>query len=369
MENKSLYWQRLRSYFMVFDMPLAILIFLIVSTGIVTMYSAGMDFPGRLENHLRNIIIAFFVMWVIANIPPQTLMRFAIPVYTVGVGLLVAVALVGVIKKGARRWLHIGFDIQPSEILKIAVPLMLAWYFQKREGSLRWKDFAVAAVILAIPLALIVKQPDLGTALLVGAVGFTVIFLAGLSWRFLFGLTVTAIVLIPTVIWPRLHDYQKDRVKIMLDPTMDALGKGFHIIQSIIAVGSGGTTGKGWTNGTQSHLEFIPEHTTDFISAVYLEEFGFVGSLFLVTLYFLVVVRGLMIAANATTIFSRLMAGAVTAIFFTYAFVNLGMVVGILPVVGVPLPFMSFGGTAMMTLGMGLGILMSVQHHRGLMKS
>lgn len=369
MENKSLYLQRLRSYFMVFDMPLAILIFLIVSTGIVTMYSAGLDFPGRLENHLRNIIIAFFVMWVIANIPPQTLMRFAIPVYTVGVGLLVAVALVGVIKKGARRWLHIGFDIQPSEILKIAVPLMLAWYFQKREGSLRWKDFAVAAVILAIPLALIVKQPDLGTALLVGAVGFTVIFLAGLSWRFLFGLVVTAVVLVPTVIWPRLHDYQKDRVKIMLDPTIDALGKGFHIIQSIIAVGSGGTTGKGWTNGTQSHLEFIPEHTTDFISAVYLEEFGFVGSLFLVGLYFLVVVRGLMIAANAPTLFARLMAGAVTAIFFTYAFVNLGMVVGILPVVGVPLPFMSFGGTAMMTLGMGLGILMSVQHHRGLMKS
>ncbi|WMW81095.1 rod shape-determining protein RodA [Undibacterium cyanobacteriorum] len=369
MENKSLYLQRLRSYFMVFDMPLAILIFLIVSTGIVTMYSAGLDFPGRLENHLRNIIIAFFVMWVIANIPPQTLMRFAIPVYTVGVGLLVAVALVGVIKKGARRWLHIGFDIQPSEILKIAVPMMLAWYFQKREGSLRWKDFAVAAVILAIPLGLIVKQPDLGTALLVGAVGFTVIFLAGLSWRFLFGLFITAIVLIPTVIWPRLHDYQKDRVKIMLDPTMDALGKGFHIIQSIIAVGSGGTTGKGWTNGTQSHLEFIPEHTTDFISAVYLEEFGFIGSLFLVTLYFLVVVRGLMIAANAPTLFARLMAGAVTAIFFTYAFVNLGMVVGILPVVGVPLPFMSFGGTAMMTLGMGLGILMSVQHHRGLMKS
>ncbi|MBC3881708.1 rod shape-determining protein RodA [Undibacterium sp. LX40W] len=369
MENKSVYWQRFRAYFMVFDVPLAILIFLIVSTGIVTMYSAGIDFPGRLENHLRNIVIAFFVMWFIANVPPQTLMRFAIPIYAVGVSLLIAVALFGVIKKGARRWLHIGFDIQPSEILKIAVPLMLAWYFQKREGTLRWKDFGVAALILAIPLGLIVKQPDLGTALLVGAVGFTVIFLAGLSWRLLIGLFLAALILVPTVVWPRLHDYQKDRVMIMLDPTKDALGKGFHIIQSIIAVGSGGTTGKGWKNGTQSHLEFIPEHTTDFISAVYLEEFGFFGSLFLVTLYFLVVVRGLMIAANAPTMFARLMAGAVTAIFFTYAFVNLGMVVGILPVVGVPLPFVSFGGTAMMTLGMGLGILMSVQHHRGLMKS
>lgn len=369
MENKSIYLQRLRTYFSVFDMPLAILIFLIVSTGIVTMYSAGIDFPGRLENHLRNIVVAFFVMWFIANVPPQTLMRFAIPIYTVGVALLVAVAVAGVVKKGARRWLHLGVDIQPSEILKIAVPLMLAWYFQKREGSLRWKDFAVATVILAIPLGLIVKQPDLGTALLVGAVGFTVIFLAGLSWRLLIGLILAAVILVPTVVWPRLHDYQKDRVMIMLDPSKDALGKGFHIIQSTIAVGSGGVTGKGWKNGTQSHLEFIPEHTTDFISAVYLEEFGFIGSLFLVSLYFLVVVRGLMIAANAPTMFSRLIAGAVTAIFFTYAFVNLGMVVGILPVVGVPLPFVSFGGTAMMTLGMGLGILMSVQHHRGLMKS
>lgn len=369
MENKSIYWQRFRAYFTVFDVPLAMLIFLIVSTGIVTMYSAGIDFPGRLENHLRNIVIAFFVMWFIANVPPQTLMRFAIPIYTVGVTLLIAVAVAGVVKKGARRWLHLGIDIQPSEILKIAVPLMLAWYFQKREGTLRWKDFVVAALILAVPLGLIVKQPDLGTALLVGAVGFTVIFLAGLSWRLLIGLFLVAVLLVPTVIWPRLHDYQKDRVMIMLDPTKDALGKGFHIIQSTIAVGSGGVTGKGWKNGTQSHLEFIPEHTTDFISAVYLEEFGFIGSLFLVFLYFLVVVRGLMIAANAPTMFSRLMAGAVTAIFFTYAFVNLGMVVGILPVVGVPLPFMSFGGTAMMTLGMGLGILMSVQHHRGLMKS
>jgi rod shape determining protein RodA len=369
MDNRNVYWQRFRAYFLVFDVPLAILIFLIVCTGIVTMYSAGIDFPGRLQNHLRNIILAFFVMWIVANIPPQTLMRFAIPIYTVGVALLIGVAVFGLVKKGARRWLNVGVDIQPSEMLKIAVPLMLAWYFQWREGSLRWKDFVVAAVILAIPLALIVKQPDLGTALLVGAVGFAVIFLAGLSWRLIIGLFLCAMLIVPTVIWPRLHDYQRDRVLVMLDPSKDPLGKGFHIIQSTIAVGSGGPTGKGWTKGTQSHLEFIPEHTTDFISAVYLEEFGFIGSCFLVLLYFLVVVRGLMIAANAPTMFSRLMAGAVTAIFFTYAFVNMGMVVGILPVVGVPLPFMSFGGTAMLTLGMGLGILMSVQHHRKLMKS
>lgn len=368
MENKGLLWQRMRSYFLVFDIPLAVLIFLIVCTGIVTMYSAGMDFPGRFEMHLRNIVVAFFVMWFVANVPPQTLMRFAIPIYTFGVALLIAVAVFGMVKKGARRWLNVGVVLQPSEVMKIAVPLMLAWYFQKRESALRWKDFVVAALILSVPLALIVKQPDLGTALLVGAVGFAVIFFAGLSWRLIIALFLVAMISLP-IIWPRLHDYQRDRVMIMLDPSKDALGKGFHIIQSTIAVGSGGVSGKGWTKGTQAHLEFIPEHTTDFISAVYLEEFGFIGSLFLVFLYFLVVVRGLMIAANAPTMFSRLMAGAVTATFFTYAFVNLGMVVGILPVVGVPLPFMSFGGTAMLTLGMGLGILMSIQHHRKLMKS
>lgn len=369
MDNKAVYWQRIRAYFTVFDGPLSILIFLIVATGIVTMYSAGMDFPGRLENHMRNIVVAFFVMWFVANIPPQTLMRFAIPLYTFGVALLIAVAMFGMIKKGARRWLNVGVVIQPSEILKIAVPLMLAWYFQKREGSLRWRDFLIAAVILGVPTALIAKQPDLGTTLLVGTIGFSVIFFAGLSWRLLIGLILAAAILIPTVIWPRLHDYQRDRVMVMLDPSKDALGKGFHIIQSTIAVGSGGVTGKGWTKGTQSHLEFIPEHTTDFISAVYLEEFGFIGSLFLVFLYFLLILRGLMIAANAPTMFSRLMAGAVTTAFFIYSFVNMGMVIGILPVVGVPLPFMSFGGTAMMTLGMGLGILMSVQHNRKLMKS
>jgi len=308
-------------------------------------------------------------MWFVANIPPQTLMRFAIPLYTLGVALLIAVAMFGMIKKGARRWLNVGVVVQPSEILKIAVPLMLAWYFQKREGSLRWRDFLIATIILGVPTALIAKQPDLGTTLLVGTIGFSVIFFAGLSWRLLIGLILAAAILIPTVVWPRLHDYQRDRVMVMLDPSKDALGKGFHIIQSTIAVGSGGVTGKGWTKGTQSHLEFIPEHTTDFISAVYLEEFGFFGSLFLVALYFLLILRGLMIAANAPTLFSRLMAGAVTTAFFIYSFVNMGMVIGILPVVGVPLPFMSFGGTAMVTLGMGLGILMSVQHNRKLMKS
>jgi rod shape determining protein RodA len=272
------------------------------------------------------------------------------------------------IKNGARRWLNVGFVIQPSEMMKIATPLMLAWYFQKREGTLRWNDFLIAVVILLVPVFLIAKQPDLGTSLLVVAAGFTVIFLAGLSWKVLVSLIVLLLASIPLA-WPMLHGYQRDRILTMIDPTTDPLGKGFHIIQSTIAVGSGGVAGKGWLKGTQAHLEFIPERTTDFIFAVFSEEFGFIGNSVLVFLYLLLVVRGLMIAAKAPTLFSRLMAGSVTMIFFTYAFVNMGMVSGILPVVGVPLPFVSYGGTALVTLGMGAGILMSIQHHRKLMQT
>ncbi|MBY0573319.1 MAG: rod shape-determining protein RodA [Undibacterium sp.] len=368
MENTHLYWRRLRSYFLVFDAPLSLIIALVACTGVVNMYSAGLDYPGRFSGHLVYLVAAFFVMWFMANVPPASLMRFAVPLYALGVALLVAVALFGISKKGATRWLNVGYQIQPSEILKIAVPLMLAWYFQKREGSLRWNDFLVAALIVGVPMLLIKRQPDLGTAILVGTIGFSVIFLAGLSWRLLIALFLVGLISLPLV-WQKMEPYQRDRVETLLDPSKDALGKGFHIIQSTIAVGSGGITGKGWKKGTQAHLEFIPEHTTDFISAVYLEEFGFVGSCILVFLYFMLVLRGLMIAANAPTLFARLMAGAVTATFFTYSFVNLGMVSGILPVVGVPLPFMSYGGTAMLTLSMGLGILMSIQHHRKLMTS
>lgn len=368
MRNKGINWQAIRSHIMVFDASLSIIIFLIMSTGIVTLYSAGIDFPGRVEDQLRNILISFVVMWVVANIPPQTLMRFAIPIYSFGIALLLAVAMFGMVKKGARRWLNIGVVIQPSEMMKIATPLMLAWYFQKREGALRWNDFLIAAAILLVPVAFIAKQPDLGTALLVVAAGFSVIFLAGLSWRVLISLAVVVAASIP-IAWPLLHGYQRDRVLTMIDPSTDPLGKGFHIIQSTIAVGSGGVAGKGWLNGTQAHLEFIPERTTDFIFAVFSEEFGFIGNSILVVLYMLLIVRGLMIAANAPTLFARLMAGSVTMIFFTYAFVNMGMVSGILPVVGVPLPFMSYGGTALVTLGMGAGILMSVQRNRKLVQT
>ncbi|MET3119138.1 rod shape determining protein RodA [Undibacterium sp. GrIS 1.8] len=370
MNNRAFNWRAIRSRIMVFDAALSIIIFLIMSIGIITLYSAGIDFPGRVEDQLRNIVISFVVMWIMANIPPQTLMRFAIPIYAFGVALLIAVATFGMVKKGARRWINIGTPVQPSEMMKIAVPLMLAWYFQKREGTLRMQDFVIAIVILAVPVGLIAKQPDLGTALLVVAAGFAVIFLAGLSWKILISIVVFVAAVVPTVIWPyMLHDYQRDRVMTMLDPSRDPLGKGFHIIQATIAVGSGGINGKGWTKGTQAHLEFIPERTTDFIFAVFSEEFGFIGNSILVVLYLLLIIRGLMIAANAPSLFTRLMAGSVTMIFFTYAFVNMGMVSGILPVVGVPLPFMSYGGTALVTLGMGAGILMSVQRNRKLVQT
>jgi rod shape determining protein RodA len=295
-------------------------------------------------------------------------MRFAVPIYTFGVALLIGVAVFGVVKKGARRWIHLGIDIQPSEIMKIAMPLMLAWFFQKREGMIRWREFVLAAILLAIPVGLIARQPDLGTALLVLAAGFYVIFLAGLSWKVLASLVVLVTASLP-VLWSVLHDYQRERIMMLIDPSSDPLGKGFHIIQSTIAVGSGGLTGKGWREGTQGRLEFIPERTTDFIFAVFSEEFGLIGNTILVILYLLLIGRGLIIAANAPTFFTRLLAGAITLIFFTYAFVNMGMVSGILPVVGVPLPFMSYGGTALMTLGLGTGILMSIQRHRKLMQS
>ena len=366
--NQRPFLQVIRPYFSVFDGPLSIIIFLILSMGLMTIYSAGIDFPGRVEDQLRNIIVAFVVMWVAAIVPPQTLMRFAVPIYTIGVALLIGVAVFGLVKKGARRWINIGIVIQPSEILKIAVPLMLAWFFQQREGMIRWREYLIAALLLVVPVGLIMRQPDLGTALLVLAAGFYVIFFAGLSWKVLIGLAAMAGASLP-VVWTLLHDYQRERVMTLIDPTSDPLGKGFHIIQSTIAVGSGGLTGKGWLQGTQSHLEFIPERTTDFIFAVFSEEFGLMGNLALLVLYLLLIGRGMFIAANAPTLFSRLLAGAITMIFFTYAFVNMGMVSGILPVVGVPLPFMSYGGTALMTLGLGTGILMSIQRHRKLMQS
>ena len=356
------------------DGPLTLLLLILVGYATVVMVSAS---PERLGMLALNTGVAFVVMWVAARTPPSRMMSAALPLYVVGVLLLIAVALFGDVSKGARRWLNIGVTrIQPSELLKIAVPLTLAWYFQSREGMLRAKDFFIAAGLLLLPVALIAKQPDLGTAILVAAAGFYVLFFAGLAWRLILPVALVGIVGIgaivamgdticqPGVEWPGLREYQKHRVCTLLDPTSDPLGKGFHIIQSTIAIGSGGVLGKGWGKGTQTHLDFLPERHTDFIFAVLTEEFGLAGALFLVVVYILLILRGLFIAAGAPTLFSRLLAGALTLIFFTYAFVNMGMVSGILPVVGVPLPFVSYGGTALVTLCLGVGMLMSIQRHR-----
>ena len=364
--------QRFVPLFQGFDWPLVLVVAVLASAGLLAMYSSGYDHGSRFADHARNMLIAGSILFVVAQVPPQKLMVFAVPLYAAGVALLVAVALFGITKKGAQRWINLGIVIQPSEILKIAMPLMLAWWFQKREGQLRPLDFAAAGLLLAIPVGLIMKQPDLGTSLLVLAAGLSVIFFAGLSWKLVLPpvlLGAVGILLLVSlepqlcaegVRWSILHDYQQQRICTLLDPTRDPLGKGFHIIQGMIAIGSGGIFGKGFMAGTQTHLEFIPERTTDFIFAAFSEEFGLAGNLFLIVCFLLLVWRGLAIAVGATTLFGRLMAGAVSMIFFTYAFVNMGMVSGILPVVGVPLPFISYGGTAMVTLGLALGILMSV---------
>ena len=364
--------QRIVPLFRGFDFLLLLFIAMLAGAGLLAMYSAGFDHGTRFVDHGRNMLIAAGLLFVLAQISPQQLMKVAVPLYTLGVVLLVAVALFGITKKGATRWVNVGVVIQPSELLKIATPLMLAWWFQRREGNLRASDFAIAFVLLMVPVGLIMKQPDLGTSLLVMAAGLSVIFFAGLPWKLIVPPVLLALVGVFLIVWfePQLcadgvswyflHDYQRTRVCTLLDPTRDPLGKGFHIIQGMIAIGSGGVWGKGFMAGTQTHLEFIPERTTDFIFAAYSEEFGLVGNLFIIVCFLFLVWRGLAIAMSASSLFGRLMAAAVSMIFFTYAFVNMGMVSGILPVVGVPLPFISYGGTAMVTLGLALGILMSI---------
>jgi rod shape determining protein RodA len=375
-------WLLVRRVFGGFDGPLFVAVLLLATIGLVAMYSAGYDHGTRFVDHGRNMLLALAVLFVVSQVPPQRLQQLAVPLYLAGVALLVATALFGITRKGAERWLDIGFMvIQPSEIMKIAMPLMMAWWFQKREGQLRVPDFVVAFILLAVPVGMVMKQPDLGTSLLILASGIYVMFFAGLSWKLVIpalvlgAIGLLAIVLTgdiicePGVEWPVLREYQRQRVCTLLDPTRDPLGKGFHIIQGMIAIGSGGLSGKGFMQGTQTHLEFIPERTTDFIFAAFSEEFGLAGVLTLLAAFTFLIFRGLMIAAEAPTVFTRLLAGAVTLSFFTYAFVNMGMVSGILPVVGVPLPFVSYGGTAMVTLGLGLGILMSISRSRRLMQS
>jgi rod shape determining protein RodA len=364
-----------------FDPHLGFIFLGLAGISFMVFLSAGQGTPVAIVDQLRNLFIAFVIMWIVSQIPPKWLEMAAIWIYGVGIALLIAVAIFGLIKKGARRWINVGIVIQPSEIMKIAVPLMLAWYFQKREGIRSTLDYLVAGLILALPVFLIARQPDLGTALLVLAAGLYVIILAGLPWRWIVPIVATggvAILLLiifsssicaPDFNWPLIREYQKNRVCTLLDPTSDPLGRGFHTIQAIIAVGSGGFFGKGWREGTQSHLEFIPEKHTDFVFAVFAEEFGFLGNLVLILLFFALIKRGLTISMGGPTLFTRLLGGAISLIFFTYAFVNIGMVTGLLPVVGVPLPLLSYGGTALVTLGFGAGILMSIHRHRRLVQS
>ena len=351
------------------DGSLLTMVLALMAIGLLVLASASNASTARVTAQLANMLVALGVLWVFANIPPHFLMRLAFPLYLAGVLMLVGVTLFGEIAHGARRWLDVGVTrIQPSEFMKIAVPLALAWYFDRYEATLRLRNYVVAVIMLAIPVALILRQPDLGTALLISAAGFFVLFLAGLSWRIIAGLAATALAALPFV-WSLLHDYQRQRILTLIDPGKDPLGAGYHTIQSAIAVGSGGWFGKGWMHGTQTHLDFIPERTTDFIFAVYAEEFGLFGSLLLLGLFLLVIGRGLLITANAPTLFTRLLAGAITLTFFTYTFVNMGMVSGILPVVGVPLPLISYGGTALVTICIGLGILMSISSHKKLVQT
>ncbi|MFC7459069.1 rod shape-determining protein RodA [Hydrogenophaga defluvii] len=375
-------WQRVLPVFQGFDLPLALAVSLLAGMGLLVMYSVGFDHGSRFADHGRNMLIAVGVLFFVAQVPPQRLMALALPLYLGGVLLLLGVELFGITRKGATRWLDIQVTvIQPSELMKIAMPLMLGWWFQRREGQLRPLDFLAAGALLLVPVALIIKQPDLGTSLLVLASGLWVIYFAGLSWKLILPPVVLGAVGIITLVimgddwcqpgldWQVLHDYQKQRVCTLLDPTKDPLGKGFHIIQGMIAIGSGGVWGKGFMQGTQTHLEFIPERTTDFIFAGLSEEFGLVGVIGLLLAFVFLIFRGLAIAMEAPTLFSRLVGGAVTLNFFVYAFVNMGMVSGILPVVGVPLPFISYGGTAMVTLGAGLGILMSIARSKRLVQT
>ena len=380
--DKPTVLQRIAPIFQGFDGWLLFAILLMAGAGLVTMYSVGFDHGTRFSAHSRNMLLALGLLFLVSQVPPQRLMSLALPLYTAGVLLLLGVELFGIMRKGSQRWLDIGVTvIQPSEIMKIAMPLMLAWWFHRREGQLKPLDFVVAGVLLLLPVALILKQPDLGTSLLVLSSGLFVIFFAGLSWKLILPPVLLGVVGVVTLIamesqwcapgvdWQVLHEYQRQRVCTLLDPSKDPLGKGFHIIQGMIAIGSGGVWGKGFMQGTQTHLEFIPERTTDFIYAAFSEEFGLVGVLCLMCGFIFLIVRGLMIAVEAPTQFSRLLAGAVTLNVFVYAFVNMGMVSGILPVVGVPLPFVSYGGTAMVTLGVGLGILMSIAKSKRLMQS
>ena len=352
------------------DFPLLVALILLAAIGLFVLFSAGDKSAELVMRQSLRLALAFVVMLIIAQLKPDNLQHWAPWLFGIGLALLVAVLIFGEVGKGAQRWLDLGlFRFQPSEIMKLAVPMMVAWYLSEASLPPTRLRILVAVIILIIPTLLVAKQPDLGTALLIASSGFFVLFLAGLGWRLISGVIIGMMASAPLVWNYLLHDYQRRRILTLFNPENDPLGAGYHIIQSTIAIGSGGIYGKGWLNGTQSHLDFLPERSTDFIFAVFSEEFGFLGVLVLLTLYGFIVSRGLMIAAQAQDTYSRLLAGSLTLTFFVYLFVNIGMVSGILPVVGVPLPLISYGGTSVVTLMAAFGILMSIQTHRKLIST
>jgi len=350
------------------DAPLLLALLLLTACGLGVLYSAGNQNIDLIIRQSTRLALAFGVMILMAQIPSQNFKLWAPWIFLLGIILLALVLILGDVGKGAQRWLDFGFvRFQPSEMMKLAAPMVVAWYFADRPLPPRFKHLIVALLLVIIPTILIAKQPDLGTSLLIAAAGCFVIYFAGLKWRLIGSFGVLMGALTP-VVWHYMHDYQRQRVLTFLNPENDPLGAGYHIIQSKIAIGSGGLYGKGWLNGTQSHLDFLPERSTDFIFAVLSEEFGFIGVIILLALYFFIVIRGLVIASRAQDSFGRLLAGSLSLTFLVYLFVNVGMVSGLLPVVGVPLPLVSYGGTSMVTLMAGFGMLMSINSHRRLLR-
>jgi len=346
------------------DIPLFLCLFLTALLSFVILYSSGGQDFGQLLRQAARVGLAFLLMTALAQVNPMQFKRYSAILFGIGIFLLIAVLIMGEIGKGAQRWLDLGFfRFQPSEMIKITTPMMIAWYLAEHHLPPKPKQVLIAAFLIILPTLLIAKQPDLGTALLVASAGSAVLFFAGLSYWFVLAI-IGGVGASTPVIWHLMHDYQRDRVRIFLNPEADPLGRGYHIIQSKIAIGSGGIYGKGWLGSTQSELDFLPESSTDFIFAVFAEEFGLFGCLGLLTLYLLIIARSLYIASQARDSYNRLLASALAFTFFVYVFVNIGMVIGILPVVGVPLPLISYGGTSIVTLLSGFGILMSIHTHQ-----
>jgi rod shape determining protein RodA len=352
------------------DFTLLISLLLLAAIGLTVLYSASDQSMDMLVKQALRLLLGFVVMFLIAQLTPDTIKYWSPWLFILGFIMLVAVLFVGDIGKGAQRWLNLGlFSFQPSELMKLALPMLIAWYFADTLLPPSFMRVLGAALLFLVPTYLVALQPDLGTAMVLAASGIFVLFLAGLRWR---TIIIGVLLLIPAVwvMWHYgMHDYQRNRVITFLNPETDPLGAGYHIIQSTIAIGSGGVYGKGWLEGTQSHLDFLPERRTDFIFAVFSEEFGFLGTLLLLILYAVIIGRGIMIATQAQSTFTRLLAGSLILTFFIYVFINIGMVSGLLPVVGIPLPLISFGGTSLVTIMAGFGILMSISTHRKLVST